>query len=125
MKMLTDTAFKLNQEAEKYYEKLKMLVHVYIGKTRPELWNADYSINFMWDCVEIRWKTERPTWGSLEWEADKKNEFDSHYINFSYKEVFGWDQDSTKQISAKWKYDYIDSVIDGFRPKPKELTYDI
>jgi len=129
MHVLTEVAFKLNQEAERYSKSVDWTVRCAVGRLHPELVGVtlhDSHYHLMWDGVIFGYKREKNVWGFGAGEEDNEaDKWESHTIRMTYKEVFGWDHDHTKAIDEKWAYEYLHRVMDGFKKQPEYPNYDI
>jgi hypothetical protein len=121
MTMLTETSFKLKQESNEFYQLMERAVNIYLIRNKNVNINtiSDLSIDFTWSHILVSWKTKQ-----FDIFGDGDN-YDNHVLRLTYKEVFGWEHTKEESISTKWGYDYIQTTIDGFKPKPTPINYDI
>lgn len=121
MTMLTETAFKLKQKSNECYQLMTYCVNIYLSRNKNVNINttSDLSIDFTWCYILVSWKTK-----PFDIFGDENN-YDNHTLRLTYKEVFGWEHTKEESISAKWGYDYIQTVIDEFKPKENPINYEI
>lgn len=129
MHTLTETAYKLNQEAKRFSDAADWTVRCAVSRLYPALRGQmlhNSRIDLLWDGVLFSYDVERNVWGFGVGEDDTEaSRWEKQVIRMTYKEVFGWDHDPTQPIPAKWAYEYLDRVLDGFKPQPKHPNYDI
>jgi hypothetical protein len=124
MQVLGEAIYKLHTVKSNFHHLAKTTVQRYVRANLPQ------HVRFIDDaCVDFTWCEDGIT-VSYDYEADGFGFMDgpekrSEYFHLKYKDVFGWEVNFTKGISAKWGYDYITNLVNSFRPQPPAINFDI
>jgi len=122
--MLGEMIYKLQTVKSDLDHQFEIVVRRYITANLPQhaRFADQASIDFTWreDGINVSYDYEADGFGFMDG-PEKRSE----YFHLNYKDVFGWEVDFTKGISAKWGFGYIDNLINSFRPQPPAINFDI
>ena len=117
MQVLGEVIYKLHTVKSDFHQLAKATVLQYIKVNLPQhaRFAESASVDFTWqeDGINVSYDYEADGFGFMDG-PEKRSE----YFHLSYKDVFGWEVNFAKGISAKWGYDYITNLINTFHPQP-------